>query len=140
MTGTDNEQVVGMSDGKLVSITEAQSTLGDVRGEIFSLICDNCEWLTERTDHVAADGFRDVLLDADPTMLPTLLFPLFKFSDYWPEQIVRAMLRLPGDDTGDLEHTRDLLVSFLSEKADRHGSESGAEAEAAAGNDLKEQS
>lgn len=96
---------------------------GDVRAEIFSTICDNWDLFNEDAENVAGDGFRDLLRDMPWDCLPTLLSPLFRLSDYWPEQMVRAIVGLPNDHTDDLEEMRDALNEFIRENRSESANE-----------------
>jgi hypothetical protein len=95
---------------------------------LFTAICDNWDLFNEDAEEVAADGFSELLNSLPWDCLPSLLLPLFRHSDYWPEQIVRAIAGLPNDDDDDLDAMKVALDEFiqsrrseLSAQASAHG-------------------
>lgn len=67
----------------------------EMRRRLMRHVLDN--W-SESIAVTAKDGFGDLLADAHEEMAEELLWPIFSWSNYWPERMAAEILDLSTDD------------------------------------------
>lgn len=81
----------------LAAPRQQEGNYSGLQQQLFTVVIE--DW-NESATQVAADALRYLVNDC-PELLEELVAPIAKNSDYWLEQIARAVLHLPSDDTED---------------------------------------